>query len=50
MISFNKDSAWDLKPIPVSDVRGEVNGLLIDGEEIAAAFKTVRRPFTGRLF
>ncbi len=42
MISFNKDSAWDLKPIPVSDVRGEVNGLLIDGEEIAAAFKTVR--------
>ena len=44
MISFNKDSAWDLKPIPVSDVRGEVNGLLIDGEEIA------RRPFTGRLF
>lgn len=42
MISFNKDSAWDLKPIPVSDVRGEVNGLLIDGEEIAAAFKSVR--------
>ena len=33
MISFNKDSAWDLKPIPVSDVRGEVNGLLIDGEK-----------------
>lgn len=42
MISFNKDSAWDLKPIPVSDVRDEVNGLLIDGEEIAAAFSKVQ--------
>lgn len=42
MINFNSNSAWDLKPISVADVRGEVNGLLVDGEEIAAAFKTVR--------
>ena len=42
MISFNKNSAWDLRPINVNEVRGEVNGLLIAGEEIVAAFKTVR--------
>lgn len=42
MISFNKNSAWDLRPINVNEVRGEVNGLLIAGEEIIAAFKTVR--------
>ena len=42
MINFNKNSAWDLKPINISDVRSETNGLLINGEEIVAAFKTVR--------
>lgn len=42
MINFNKDSAFDLKPIPIAEVRDEVNGLLIDGEEIACAFKTIR--------
>lgn len=42
MINFNNNSAWDLKPINISEVRGEVNGLLVAGEEIAAAFKTVR--------
>lgn len=42
MINFNNNSAWDLKPIRVSEVRGEVSGLLIPGEEIAAAFRTVR--------
>ena len=42
MINFNKNSAFNLKPINVSDVRSEVNGLLIDGEDIVAAFKTVR--------
>ena len=41
-INFNKESAWDLKPIAASEVREEVHGLLVDGEEIAAAFKTVR--------
>lgn len=42
MINFNKDSAFDLKPIPIAEVRDEVNGLLIAGEEIACAFKTIR--------
>ena len=42
MISFNKNSVWDLRPINLNDVREEVNGLLIVGEEIIAAFKTVR--------
>lgn len=41
-INFNSNSAWNLSPISVSDVRGEVNGLLLPGEEILAAFKTVR--------
>lgn len=42
MINFNNNSAWDLKPINVSEVRDEVNGLLIEDEMIACAFKTVR--------
>nr|DAE41346.1 MAG TPA: Bacterial PH domain protein [Caudoviricetes sp.] len=42
MINFNNNSAWDLKPINVSEVRDEVNGLLVEGEVIACAFKTVR--------
>lgn len=42
MVNFNSNSAWDLKPINISEVRGEITGLLIDGEEISAAFKTVR--------
>lgn len=42
MINFNKNSAFDLKPISISDVRSDVNGLLIEGEEIVMAFKTVR--------
>jgi len=31
-----------LKPISVNDVRSELNGLLINGEEIVMAFQTVR--------
>lgn len=42
MINFNSNSTWDLKPIDISSVRNEVLGLLIDGEEIASAFKTIR--------
>ncbi|MDE6906281.1 MAG: PH domain-containing protein [Lachnospiraceae bacterium] len=42
MINFNKNSVFNLKPINVNEVREEVNGLLIGGEEIIAAFKTVR--------
>ena len=42
MINFNQNSAWNLKPINANEVREEVNGLLITGEEIIAAFKTIR--------
>lgn len=41
-INFNGNSAWNLTPINVSEVRDEVNGLLINGELILSAFKTVR--------
>lgn len=41
-INFNSNSAWNLSPISVSEVRDEVNGLLINGEAIVQAFKTVR--------
>lgn len=41
-INFNSNSAWNLKPISVDDVRNEVLGLLIKGEEIEMAFQTVR--------
>lgn len=42
MINFNKNSVWNLIPIDTNSVRSEVNGLLIDGEEIISAFKTIR--------
>lgn len=42
MINFNKNSAWDLKPIDAGDIRGEIDGMLVQGEHVAAAFKTVR--------
>ena len=42
MINFNEDSVWNLKPIDVSSVKTQVFGLLIDGEEIVAAFRTIR--------
>ena len=41
-INFNGNSAWNLAPINVSEVRDEVNGLLINGELILSAFKTIR--------
>ena len=41
-VNFNTNSAWNLKPIPADSVRGEVNGLLIGGEEIVLAFQTIR--------
>ncbi|MCD8049829.1 MAG: PH domain-containing protein [Clostridia bacterium] len=41
-VNFNKDSAWNLKPIGIETVRNEVSGLLIDGETIEMAFQTVR--------
>ena len=41
-VNFNQNSVWNLKPINIDTVRNEVIGLLIDGEEIAMAFQTVR--------
>ena len=42
MINFNKESCFNLKPIEISSVRNDVNGLLVEGEEIVSAFKTIR--------
>ena len=42
MINFNEDSVWNLKPLDVSAVKTQVFGLLIEGEEIVAAFRTIR--------
>ena len=41
-INFNQNSAWNLKPLSIHNVRDDVNGLLIDGEKIEMAFQTVR--------
>ena len=41
-INFNEDSVWNLRPIKVESVRLDLNGLLIDGEYVVAAFQTVR--------
>ena len=41
-INFNQNSSFNLKPISNDAVRGEVQGLLINGEEIIYAFQTVR--------
>ena len=41
-VNFNQNSVFNLKQIDLSDVRGEVNGLLVGGEELVMAFKTVR--------
>ncbi|MEA4920209.1 MAG: PH domain-containing protein [Clostridiaceae bacterium] len=41
-VNFNQNSSWNLKPISVDAIRSEVNGLLINGEEVVFAFQTVR--------
>ena len=41
-INFNANSVWNLKPISVESIRGEVNGLLIAGEAPVMAFQTIR--------
>ncbi|MBQ3878674.1 MAG: PH domain-containing protein [Oscillospiraceae bacterium] len=41
-LSFNRESVLNLKPISLSEVRDEVNGLLINGEECVMAFQTMR--------
>ncbi|MCH5208881.1 MAG: PH domain-containing protein [Oscillospiraceae bacterium] len=41
-VNFNQNSVFNLKPINIDGVRSEVNGLLINGEEIVMAFQTIR--------
>ena len=41
-VNFNQNSTWNLKPISVAEVRSEVSGLLVEGEQIEMAFQTVR--------
>ena len=41
-ISFNKNSVFNLKPINRELVLGEVQGLLIPGEDVWYAFQTIR--------
>lgn len=42
MIDFKNSSVFKLKPIEVSKARDDFHKFLIDGEEILAAFKSVR--------
>ncbi|MGF1910012.1 PH domain-containing protein [Vibrio kasasachensis] len=42
MIDFKNSSVFKLKPIEVSKSRDDFHKFLIDGEEILAAFKSVR--------
>ena len=41
-INFNTNSVWNLKPINLESIRGEVQGLLIVGENPIMAFQTIR--------
>lgn len=41
-INFNRESVFNLKPISDQDIRQELYKLLIDGEQILYAFKTIR--------
>ena len=45
MISFNKESVFNLKPIDVKEVIGEVDGLLLEDEE--QHFFTLRLVYEG---
>ena len=38
-VNFNQDSVFNLKPISNDEVRSEVDGLLIAGEQIEFQFK-----------
>ena len=42
MINISKNSVFNLKPIDVSEIRSEIKDLLIPGEEIVGAYKTIR--------
>jgi len=53
MIDFDGESVvFKLKPIDVEDVREDFHRFLIDGEEVVAAFKTIRDQlvFTNKRF
>ena len=41
-VNFNQNSVFNLKPIDPAGVRSEVAGLLVQGEEVLYAFKTIR--------
>lgn len=41
-INFNTNSVFNLKPIDPNLVRNEVQGLMIQGEQVMYAFQTVR--------
>ncbi len=41
-VNFNQNSVFNLKPIALENVRGEVAALLIDGEQTILAFQTIR--------
>lgn len=41
-INFNEDSTFNLVPTSISSVADLVDGLLVPGEEIVMAFKTIR--------
>ena len=41
-INFNKDSVFNLKPLPRQELDDGILDLLVDGERIVTAFKTVR--------
>lgn len=42
MISFNKNSIFNLTPINPADVQKDIAGFLIQNEVVLAAFKTIR--------
>ncbi len=42
MIDFNKSSVFKLKPIEIDQILEHINSFLIEGEEVFAAFKTIR--------
>lgn len=41
-INFNKDSVFNLSPITPKELDADVRELLIEGEKVACAFKTIR--------
>lgn len=45
MIDISKNSVFNLKPIKTSEVREELQLMLVPGEEILQAFRTVRDQF-----